>query len=80
MVNTIIAPSACGLCTLFLRKYITGECRDTRLDYAAFTNGILGGCVSITASCNEVHPWSAVVIGIIASIVYSYGCVLIRKL
>jgi ammonium transporter, Amt family len=80
MVNTILAPSSCGLLTLFLRKIITGERKEVRLDYAGFMNGILAGCVSITASCNEVHSWSAVVIGVVASFVYCFGVVLLRKL
>ena len=80
MVNTILAPSACGLSALFLRKILTKENIDTRIDYSAFTNGILAGCVSITASCNDVHPWCAVVIGLIGSVVYCLGCVAIKKL
>jgi Amt family ammonium transporter len=80
MVNTILAPSACGLITLYLRKQITGENKDTRLDYAAFTNGILAGCVSITAGCNDMEPWAAIVVGSIASVVYCSSCVLIKRL
>jgi Amt family ammonium transporter len=80
MVNTILAPSACGLLTLVIRKHITGEGKDIRLDYAAFTNGILSGCVSITAGCNDMEPWAAIIVGIIASFVYCYSCVLIKRL
>ena len=80
MMNTILAPSACGLLTLVIRKHITGEGKDTRLDYAAFTNGILAGCVGITAGCNDVEPWAAVVIGLIASLVYCYSCNMIKRL
>ena len=34
-------------------------------------NAILAGLVAITASCNNVSLWSAVVIGIIGSVVYN---------
>ena len=80
IVNTIIAPSTCGLLTLLLRRRITGEKRDERLDYAAFTNGILAGCVSITASCNNVTGFMSIIIGAIGSLVYCFGCVLLNKL
>ena len=80
MVNTILAPSACGLLTLYMRKMITGENKDTRLDYAAFTNGILAGCVGITAGCNDMEPWAAIVVGIVASFVYCFCCVVIKRL
>jgi ammonia channel protein AmtB len=59
---------------------MTGEKRDQRLDYTAFTNGILAGCVSITASCNIVSSFSAIIIGIIGSLVYCTGCIILKKL
>jgi len=74
MVNTVIAPSASGLFTFFTRKYITGQNKDHRLDFGALTNGLLAGCVSITAGCASVAPWSAIVIGLIGSVVYSLAC------
>jgi Amt family ammonium transporter len=80
IANTILAPSAAGLSTLVIRKRITGESQDVRLDYAAFTNGILSGCVSVTASCNHIAPWAAVAVGLVASVVYSGACVLMKKL
>ena len=54
MVNTIIAPSSCGILTFFTRKYITNENKEFRLDFAAITNGLLAGAVSITAGCADV--------------------------
>lgn len=80
MVNTIIAPSAAGILTFFTRKHITGENKEFRLDFAAITNGLLAGAVSITAGCADVEPWAAFVIGLLGSLVYSGGCVLMNKL
>ena len=80
MVNTIIAPSAAGLFTFATRKYITGQNKDHRLDFGALTNGLLAGCVSITAGCAAVEPWAAIVIGIIGSIIYSLACLLLEFL
>jgi Amt family ammonium transporter len=79
MVNTILAPSAAGLFTFLTRKYITGQNKDHRLDFGALTNGLLAGCVSVTASCAAVEPWAAIVIGLIGSVIYSGACVLTEK-
>ena len=80
MINTALAPSSAGLFTFFTRKYITGQTRDIRLDFKGITNGILAGCVSITGCSGYVESWAAIVIGIIGSIVYSLGCLLLEKL
>lgn len=79
MVNTIVAPSAAGLFTFATRKYITGQNQDHRLDFGALTNGLLAGCVSITAGCAQVAPWASIVIGICGSIIYSLACLLMEK-
>ena len=80
MVNTILSPCASGLLTFIIRKRITGQHTDIRLDFNALTNGVLAGCVSITASCGYVDPWCAIVIGIIGSFFYSYACLVMDKL
>ena len=80
MTNTIIAPSAAGITSFFVRKYITGENHEYRLDFDAIANGILGGAVSITAGCADVEPWAAFIIGILGAFVYSGACVIMKKL
>lgn len=45
-----------------------------RMDFQAMTNGILAGAVTITACCNCVEPWAALIIGILGSLVYSAFC------
>ncbi len=37
-------------------------------------NGVLAGLVAVTAPCNVIDPWAAVVIGIIAGFVYTFFC------
>lgn len=44
-----------------------------RLDPQGLTNGILAGLVCITASSDSVDSWSAILIGIIGSLTYSYS-------
>ena len=46
---------------------------NVRIDPQGLTNGILAGLVCITASCDSVDTWSAIMIGIISSLTYSYS-------
>ena len=38
------------------------------------------GLVAVTANCDNVEPWAAVPIGLVAATMYSYGCKFIHKL
>jgi Amt family ammonium transporter len=86
MMNTILAPSAAGIFTFFVKKYISGDkvfwnsIINIRMDFQGLTNGILAGLVSVTASCNAIEPWAAIVIGIMGSIIYSLMVRLLNKL
>ena len=80
LMNSILAPSSAALFTIFSKQHISREFLDVRLDYYAFTNGILAGLVSITAGCNCVDSWSAVLIGVLGSLTYSYSCKLAQYL
>merc|ERR1711884_308882 len=49
-------------------------------DLTMAMNGALGGLVGITANCNCVAPWAAVLIGIISGVVYVFSSKLLVKL
>ena len=79
MMNTIIAPSAAGITTFIFEQKMGGN-DNIRYNFAALTNGILAGLVSITASCDRVHPWAAFVIGALGAFVYIGSSRLMAKI
>lgn len=42
-------------------------------DMMTFGNSVLAGLVAITSSCSTVYPWAAIIIGIVAGLVYNIG-------
>merc|ERR1712232_520789 len=76
-VNTTLAPCAAGLLVFFLRAVVVTP---KLLDVGGFCNGILAGLVAITAGCNAVKPWEAVIIGIVGGALYQATSMLMIKL
>merc|ERR1719258_791302 len=64
-VNTTLSPAAAGLVVALCRRFQTG-----RWNVVEMCGGILGGLVGITAGCGNVFPYSAIIIGAIAGLVY----------
>lgn len=75
VVNTTLCPAA-AVVTLTLLALALGE----HTEIGDLLNAALGGLVSITANCNVVEPWAAVLIGIIGAFVYRYSSKLLIKL
>ena len=53
--------------------------KQQRYDVGALTNGLISGLVSITGVCDRCEPWSALIIGLLASLIYSLACKLVQK-
>lgn len=70
-VTTTLAAAAGCITTLFVTMAVayatTGH---VVWDVIAAGNGALAGLVAITSSCSVVHPWAAIIIGIIGGCVY----------
>ena len=80
MIN-IISPACSGLFCVFIKPRITNEWTHVnQFDIGTFCNGIIVGLVAVTANCDNVEPWAAVPIGLIAATMYSYGCKFIHKI
>jgi ammonium transporter, Amt family len=80
-VNTTLGACAGALSALFFStwwdSYLTGV---ATYDAGYTMNGCLTGLVAITAGCATVEPWAAVVIGVVAGIVYLVGSKLLIHL
>ena len=95
ITNTTLSGAAGGAIVYFLKKPISlfvwpcnrenGKYYKTfrasqRFDGGSLSNGILAGLVAVTAACDTVEPWAAVVIGLIGGILYSLWIRLITEL
>jgi Amt family ammonium transporter len=74
-VNTTLAPAAGALMGMFAMWLHQG-----RPDLIMTMNGALGGLVGITANCHAVTPISAVMIGLVAGIIATFGCLFLERL
>ncbi|KAK9809380.1 hypothetical protein WJX73_010467 [Symbiochloris irregularis] len=73
-ITTTLAPAFASLSALAVKSTIN-RVSTGRWSYDIMTmgNGALAGLVAITASCSTVYPWGAIVIGIVAGMVYNFG-------
>jgi Amt family ammonium transporter len=74
-MTTTLAAGTGGITTFYIRLAMTKQ-----YDIGGLTNGILAGLVSITAGCDGVYGWAAIVIGFIGGFVYCASSALMVKL
>ncbi|MBC3899875.1 ammonium transporter [Acetobacterium malicum] len=67
-MTTNLAAAAGGLTVMFLTW-----ARYKKPDISMTLNGVLGGLVAITAGCLVVTIWGAIIIGIIAGVIITFG-------
>jgi len=74
-VNTTMAAVAGGLVAV-----LTSFLRKRRWDVPFVCNGVLAGCVSITASCPFVSPWAALLVGGVGGVCFGLASSLLYHL
>jgi len=72
VTTTLAAASGCVTAMAFDSFMEARKTGETSYDLTMAMNGALGGLVAITAGCSVVYPWAAIIIGIVAGLVY-YG-------
>jgi len=76
-VNTTLAPAAGGISAMLLRRFVLAP-KAWNVTYVC--GGILGGLVSITAGCGNIHPRATILVGFIGGCVYCAASELLQKL
>ena len=80
-INTFVAPAASALTfTIFEHTNFSTGSEMRSNDPSRLMNSILAGLVAITASCNNVEIWAAVVIGTVGCLVFLGSSKLLHRL
>lgn len=80
-VNTTLSGGIAGMVALFVHFFNVERKTGERIfDLRTAMNGSLGGLVAITAGAGVVQPWAAVVIGVVAGLMYLFSSNLLIKL
>ena len=81
-MNSILAASIGGITALIIKPRLMAKENEriNMYDPTAVINGILAGLVSVTAPCNNIEPWCALIIGSLGGATYSLACKLEHKL
>lgn len=74
-LTTTLAAGAGGLCATMLSWFMFGK-----PDLSMALNGILGGLVGITACCDCMSSWMAIVVGLVSGVLIIAGVLLLDKL
>lgn len=74
LINTLLAPASGGVTALLITSLL-----HTRISLPTMMNGILGGAVGITASCNMVGISAAISIGFVSGVLVYLGEQLLEK-
>lgn len=74
-MNTLLCSSASSVVVLIFKPIIMKKVSPvSNYNPANVANGLLAGLVAITAACNNIHCYSAIIIGIISGFWYITAC------
>jgi len=80
-VCTTLSAAMGGISGLFLKRFLPPALGGSGVyDIGHTCNSLLGALVGITAGCATVHPWAAIVIGVLAAGVYHAASCMMRQL
>ena len=76
---TIMSMSTAGLAYIALRSFFNNIIHGNNFGCFYITNAILSGAASISACCDAIEVWHAVIISLIGTIFYSLGSKLLLR-
>lgn len=75
IINNFLGGVGGALVAGFVKPRLLGERNYIhKFDIATMCNGMIVGLASITASCDRIEPWAALVIGGIGGCCFGFGC------
>ena len=79
IMTTIMAMSTAGLSFIAMRGWFNSIITSNNFSCFYITNAMLSGAVAISASCDDIEVWHAVIISLIGSLFYSLGSKLLLR-
>ena len=76
---TIMAMSTAGLSFIAMRSWFNSIIHGNNFGCFYITNAMLSGAVAISASCDSIEVWHAVIISLIGTFFYSLGSKLLLR-
>jgi len=76
---TIMAMSTAGLSFIATRSYFNSIIHGNNFGCFYIANAMLSGAVSISATCDAIEVWHAVIISLFGSLFYSLGSKLLLR-
>ena len=76
---TIMAMSTAGLPFIAMRNWFNSIIHGNNFGCFYITNAMLSGAVSISASCDAIEVWHAVIISLVGTVFYSLGSKLLLR-
>jgi len=76
---TIMAMSTAGLAFIAVQRWFNNMIYGNNFSCFYITNAMLSGAVSISASCDTIQVWHAVIISLIGTLLYSFGSKMLLK-
>lgn len=76
---TIMAMSTAGLSFIAMRSWFNSITHSNNFGCFYITNAMLSGAVAVSASCDAIEVWHAVIISFFGSFFYSLGSKLLLR-
>ena len=77
-MNTFLAPGASGVFAFLFKRFFVKS--HIKWDPSTLPNGILSGLVGVTAGCDALEGYAAIIVGLTSGFIYCLACSALNKL